>query len=83
MITIFGLGLRPWSSWTANSDMKYMELNGAALSVNKPCVTSRKTTFPKDKQRQKMKNCGYAFINLLVIQKCVYSFLNFPKNGIQ
>ncbi len=42
--------LRPWSSWTANSDKKYiMELNGAALNVNKPCVTSRKTTFPKDK----------------------------------
>ncbi len=29
-----------------------------------------------------MKNCGYSFINLLVIQKYVYSFLNFPKNGI-
>ncbi len=43
------LTLRPWSSWTANSDKKYMELNGAALNVNKPCVTSRKTTFLKDK----------------------------------
>ncbi len=41
--------LRPWSSWTANSDKKYMELNGAALNVNKPCVTSPKTAFPKDK----------------------------------
>ncbi len=29
-----------------------------------------------------MKNCGYHFINLLVFQKYVYSFLNFPKNGI-
>ncbi len=26
-----------------------------------------------------MKNCGYPIINLLVIQKYVYSFLNFPK----
>ncbi len=41
--------LRPWSSWTANSDKKYMELNGAALNVNKPYVTSRKRAFPKDK----------------------------------
>ncbi len=41
--------LRPWSSWTANSDKKYMELNGAALNVNKPCVTPRKTVLPKDK----------------------------------
>ncbi len=41
--------LRPWSSWTADSDKKYMELNGAALNVNKPCVTSPKTAFPKDK----------------------------------
>ncbi len=41
--------LRPWGSWTANSDKKYMELNGAALNINKPCVTSRKTVFPKDK----------------------------------
>ncbi len=38
-----------WSSWTANSDKKYMELNRAALNVNKPCVTSLKTAFPKDK----------------------------------
>ncbi len=29
-----------------------------------------------------MRNCGYPFINLLVIQKYVYNFLNFPKNGI-
>ncbi len=72
--------LRPQNLWTANSDKKYMELNGAALNVNKPCVTSRKTAFVEDKQRWKMKNCGY--INLLVIQKYVYSFLNFPKNGI-
>ncbi len=35
--------LQPLSSWTANSDKKYMELNGVALNVNKPCVTSRKT----------------------------------------
>ncbi len=41
--------LQPWSSWTANSDKKYTELNGAALNVNKPCVTSQKTDFPKDK----------------------------------
>ncbi len=74
--------LRPWSSQTANTDKKYMELNGAALNVNKPYVTSRKTAFLKDKQRKKMKNCGYPFINLLFIQKYVYSFLNFPKNGI-
>ncbi len=32
--------LRPWSSWAANSDKKYMQVNGAALNVNKPCVTS-------------------------------------------
>ncbi len=25
--------LRPWSSWTANSDKKYMELNATALNV--------------------------------------------------
>ncbi len=31
--------LRPWSSWTANSDKK--------LNVNKPCVTSRKIAFRK------------------------------------
>ncbi len=31
--------LRPWSSWTANSDKK--------LNVNKPCVTSRKRAFRK------------------------------------
>ncbi len=41
--------LRPWNSWTANTDKKYMELNGAALNVNKPCATSQKTAFPKDK----------------------------------
>ncbi len=27
-----------------------------------------------------MKNCAYPFINLLVIQKYIYSFLNFPNN---
>ncbi len=32
-----GFILRPWSSWTANSDKK--------LNVNKPCMTSRKTAF--------------------------------------
>ncbi len=58
-----------------------MMLNGAALNVNK-CVTSRKTAFPKDRWRYKTKNCGYPFINLLVIQKYVYSFLYFPQNGI-
>ncbi len=68
--------LRPWSSQTTNSDKKYMELNEAALNVNKPCVTSRKTAFPKDKY------CGYPFINLLIIQNYAYSFLNFPKKGI-
>ncbi len=41
--------LGPRSSWTANSDKKYMELNGVALNVNKPYVTSRKTAFHKDK----------------------------------
>ncbi len=41
--------LRPWNSWTANADKKYMELNGAALNVNKPRVTSRQTAFLKDK----------------------------------
>ncbi len=59
-----------------------MELNGAALNVNKPCLTSQKTAFPTDKQRLKMKNCGYPFKNSLVIQKYVNSFLNSPKNGI-
>ncbi len=29
-----------------------------------------------------MKNSGYPFINLLVIQKYVYSLVNFQKNGI-
>ncbi len=43
------LGHRQWSSCTANSDKKYMEVNRAALNVNKPCVTSRKTAFPEDK----------------------------------
>ncbi len=43
--------LWPWSSWTANSDKKCVKLNGAALNVNKPCVTSRRTTFPKDKEK--------------------------------
>ncbi len=33
----------------SNIDKKYMELNGAALNVNKPRVTSRKTAFPEDK----------------------------------
>ncbi len=37
----------PWSSWIANSHKKYMEFKGAAWNVNKPCVTSWKTT--KDK----------------------------------
>ncbi len=45
------LMLRPWSSWTANSDKKYMELIGAALNINKPCETSRKTAFLKDKSK--------------------------------
>ncbi len=48
-ITNKAVKLRPWSSWTANSDKKYMELNGAALNVNKTCVTSWKTAFQKDK----------------------------------
>ncbi len=43
--------LRPWSSWTANSDKKFMELNGAALNVYKPCATFQKTAFLKDKLR--------------------------------
>ncbi len=41
--------LRPWNAWIANSDKKYMELNGAALNIKKQCVTSRKPAFPKDK----------------------------------
>ncbi len=41
--------LRPWSSWTANSDKEYMELNLVTFNVNKPCVTSRKTAFLKYK----------------------------------
>ncbi len=41
--------LRPWSAWTDKIDKKYMELNGAALNVRRPCVTTRKTSFPKDK----------------------------------
>ncbi len=41
--------LRPWSSWTASGDKKYVELNGAALNVNISCVTSRKTAYQKDK----------------------------------
>ncbi len=45
----FSCMLRPWSSWTANSDKKYMVLNGATLNVNKPRVISRKTAFLKDK----------------------------------
>ncbi len=28
-----------------------------------------------------MKNCGYPFIKLLVIQKYEYSFISFPQNG--
>ncbi len=52
------------------------------MNVNKPCVISPKTAFSKDKYRKKMKNYGYPFINLLVIQKYVYSFLNFRKNAI-
>ncbi len=41
---VIGNDHRFWqcSSWTANSDKKYMELNGAALNVNKPCATFRK-----------------------------------------
>ncbi len=44
-LTACGLGqaasraVRPWSSWTADSDKK--------LNVNKPYVTSRKTAFQK------------------------------------
>ncbi len=50
-LPLCGERLRPWSSWTASSDKKYMELNGAALNVNKPYMTSRKTAFSKDKYR--------------------------------
>ncbi len=35
------LDLQPYSQWTARTDKKYMELNGAALNVNIPRVTSR------------------------------------------
>ncbi len=38
--------LRPWIV-TANSDKKYMELNGATMNVNELCVTFRKTAFSK------------------------------------
>ncbi len=48
-LSFFSFVFRPWSSWTAYNDKKYLELNEAALNVNKPCVTSRKTAFPKDK----------------------------------
>ncbi len=47
--------LLPWSSWTANSDKKYTELNGAALNVNKPCVTFRKQPFRKISRGRKWK----------------------------
>ncbi len=39
MLALHTCDLRPWSSWTANSDKK--------LNVNKPCVTSWKTAFRK------------------------------------
>ncbi len=32
----------------ARTDKKYMELNGATLNVNKPCITAQKTAFRKD-----------------------------------
>ncbi len=40
-------GLRPWNSWTVNSDKKYMELNGAALNVNKPRDFSENSLFER------------------------------------
>ncbi len=49
LLNLHCYSLRPWSKWTANIGKKYMELDGAALNVNKPRVTSRKTDFPKDK----------------------------------
>ncbi len=41
-----------------------MELNEAALNVNKPYVTLQKTAFPKDNKVENAengtpKNCGY------------------------
>ncbi len=51
-----------------------MELNGAALNVNKPYVTSRKTAFQKDNKVENAENEQYheklwlpnlVFINLL------------------
>ncbi len=47
-----------------------MELNGAALNVNKPCVTSQKTAFPKDNKveneyPEKLWLPNLVFINLL------------------
>ncbi len=50
-----------------------MELNGAALNVNKPCVTSQKTAFPKDNKVEYAENeypkklwfPNLVFINLL------------------
>ncbi len=56
--------LRPWSSWTANSGQKYMELNGAALNVNKPCVTSRKTALQVENEK---------------LQLPFYKFISYPK----
>ncbi len=34
---IFKKKLRPWSSWTANSDKKYMELN-RAFPIRQSCI---------------------------------------------
>ncbi len=48
-LIFFNTFYRTWSSETASSDKKYIELNGAVLNVNKPCVTSQKTDFLKHK----------------------------------
>ncbi len=72
--------LRPWSLWTANSDKKYMELNGAALIVNKPC-DFLENSFPKISKGRKWK-IVVTFYRIISYPKYVDSFLNFSKNGI-
>ncbi len=56
-----------------------MELNGAALNVNKPCVTLRKTAFPKDNKVENAENeypeklwlPNLVFINLLLSESFI------------
>ncbi len=52
-----------------------MQFNGAALNVNKQCVTSQKTVFPKDNKNRKWvpwkivvtKSHFYKFIIIRII----------------